>query len=618
MKKIIFSLFVFFIFPLFTLAVDYDIEQYYIDAKVLENGDMEVSELILLDGTFNGYERDILYKNDYTNSNLNATGISDIKIYGKQIDKISFSTFDEPFNEFVQVSSANNGDIEKYIVSSLNGGYRYRMYYKTNNSKTAFLIKYTLEDIVIMHSSFAELYWNFIGNDFADNINDLQIKVTLPGKDNSNNFYHWVHGDVSGESKRDDNNTNSIIIAKVPINKAYEPVDIRITFDKSLVNSSEIKKYSDESLNEILEYEQKLYEENENLRKDIKRKWNTALYGTIGFYILTIGLFIFIYLKYDKERRPMFLMKYNREFIDDYNVEVIDYLMNHRITENALSASIMNLIYKKNIKVEKIEGTKNDYKFTLMSKNKLNETELALTDFLFTTVGTNNIFTTASLKKYASSTKTCQTFMNTYTNWQKKVIADGEKEEFFEKKKTFIWLGFIPLIYSIILLTYISSNNIEMFFGILTIVFGIIFLIYVVGFTKKTRKGIEHYARWKAFKNFLKDFGNFSVKELPEIILWERYLVYATIFGLADKVEKNMNVKINEIEGINIDAYTLNYITNYHIANLITSSMHSAITTSQTTINRINASTSSGSNGFGGGFSGGGGFGGGGGGGRGF
>ena len=179
-------------------------------------------------------------------------------------------------------------------------------------------------------------------------------------------------------------------------------------------------------------------------------------------------------------------------------------------------------------------------------------------------------------------------------------------------------LGFIPLIYSIILLTYISSNNIEMFFGILTIVFGIIFLIYVVGFTKKTRKGIEHYARWKAFKNFLKDFGNFSVKELPEIILWERYLVYATIFGLADKVEKTMNVKINEIEGINIDAYTLNYITNYHIANLITSSMHSAITTSQTTINRINASTSSGSNGFGGGFSGGGGFGGGGGGGRGF
>jgi ribonucleoside-diphosphate reductase alpha chain len=36
------------------------------------------------------------------------------------------------------------------------------------------------------------------------------------------------------------------------------------------------------------------------------------------------------------------------------NVEVIDYLMNSNITPNAMSASIMNLIYKKNIKAEKI------------------------------------------------------------------------------------------------------------------------------------------------------------------------------------------------------------------------------------------------------------------------
>ena len=109
--------------------------------------------------------------------------------------------------------------------------------------------------------------------------------------------------------------------------------------------------------------------------------------------------------------------------------------------------------------------------------------------------------------------------------------------------------------------------------------------------------------------------GNFSIKELPEIVLWERYLVYATIFGLADKVEKVMNVRIAEFSAanMNMDYYTVHYITNIHISNVITSSMHSAINTSQMTINRMNASSrmSSGS-GFGGGFSSGGGFGGGG------
>ena len=273
----------------------------------------------------------------------------------------------------------------------------------------------------------------------------------------------------------------------------------------------------------------------------------------------------------------------------------------------------MNLIYKKNIKVEKIENVKNGYIFTLLNRDNLNATENALVDFLFITVGNNNTFTTTALKKYASNTKTCQTFMNTYTKWKSMVIKDGEKQEFFEKKSKYIVIPFIFLVYSIILTFFIANNNIEFIPGIITVLVAIIFMIYVMTFSKKTKKGIEHFAKWQAFKRFLNDFGNFSVKELPEIILWERYLVYATVFGLADKVEKAMNVKISEIGNVQIDTFTLNYITNIHIANLITSSMHSAINASQVAINQAAASSrmSSGS-GFGGGFSGGGGFGGGG------
>ena len=616
MKKIILLIFVFCFSPLIVKGVDYDIKQYYIKADVLENGDMEVSELILMDGTFNGYERDIIYKNNYTDSNLNATDIMDLKVYAKSIDKIDFDTFNETFDEFEQVNYANNGEKEKYILSSLNGGIRVRMYYETNNERTAFLIKYTLKDVVIMHNYFAEIYWNFIGNDFLDNINDLQIEVNLPGLDESDYFYHWVHGYFTGESKTYSDNVTKVL-AKIDENPAEEALDIRITFDKNLVNSNEISKYSYQTLQEIFDYEQVLYEENENLRKEVKHKWNMALLGTGVFYGLLIVSFIYLYFKYDKERKSMFLLKYNRDFIDDYNVEVVDYLMNHNVTENALSASVMNLIYKKNISVEKIDD--NNYTFILQNKDNLNETETSLVNFLFETVGKNNRFTNKNLKSYASSTKTCQDFMKSYTNWKNSVVNDGIKQEFFENKKNYIIIPFILLIYSILLIIYIGNNNIELLMGGITPIFAIMFLIYSFCFTKKTRKGIEHYSRWKAFKNFLNDFGNFSIKDLPEIILWERYLVYATVFGLAKKVEKTMNVKIQEMENINdIDFYTMNYITNIHIANLITSSMHSAINSSQTTINRMTASSSSGSNGFGGGFSGGGGFGGGGGGGRGF
>ena len=72
--------------------------------------------------------------------------------------------------------------------------------------------------------------------------------------------------------------------------------------------------------------------------------------------------------------------------------------MNSNITPNAMSASIMNLIYKKNIKAEKILEEKDGYKFTLLNRDNLNETENYLVDFLFDRVGTNNEFTTSKLK----------------------------------------------------------------------------------------------------------------------------------------------------------------------------------------------------------------------------
>ena len=611
MKKLIFSLVLFLIMPVLVLASDvsYDIEYYYIDVTILENGDALVSEMFLVDGSLNGYEMNLAYTS--SNSIASASDIMDITVSGLSTNSISFDTFNSSFTPFSQVSYASIGDTYKYTLNRQSNGVSIRMYNPLNNERYVFRLDYTIKDIVTMHSDFAEFYWNFFSGELADEIGNLHIRVSLPGKDNTDYFRFWAHGPLSGEINDISSSTNSVVEAQIATLESYGVLDIRITFSASLVNN--VTKYSNVTFADVLAEEQVRADDAKSLRQEIRIKWWVAVIATIIFYISIVITFFLIYFKYDKEREPLFKQKYNREFIDDYNVEVIDYLMHRNITENALSASIMNLIYKKNIKVEPIENSKKDYLFTLQNKDNLNDTELALVDFLFTTIGKDNTFTTTALKKYASSTKTCNTFMSTYTNWKNMVIKDGESQEFFEKQKKYVFVPFIFLVYAIILMTFIIYNNIEFIPGIITVVLAIIFLIYTLSFTKKTPKGMEHYAKWQAFKRFLSDFGNFSIKELPEIILWERYLVYATIFGLADKVEKVMNVRIKEISNVDIDYLTLNYITNIHIANLITSSMHSAINSSQVTINRMNATSSmSSGGGFGGGFSSGGGFGGGG------
>ena len=103
-------------------------------------------------------------------------------------------------------------------------------------------------------------------------------------------------------------------------------------------------------------------------------------------------------------------------------------------------------------------------------------------------------------------------------------------------------------------------------------------------------------------------------KELPEVALWEKYLVYAVVLGCAKKLSKTMKIKMETMNidsSITFDPYTFTHFA--VISHAVSSSVHSAHAASSVSSSG-GSSWSSGSGG-GGGFSGGGGFGGGGGGG---
>ena len=267
-----------------------------------------------------------------------------------------------------------------------------------------------------------------------------------------------------------------------------------------------------------------------------------------------------------------------------------------------------------------------DYEFTLEDMTNLSGNDILLVNFLFDTVGKGKVnennqktFTTKELKAYASGTKTCETFIKRYTAWKDAVLRAGEDEDFFLTSNTPKVIGFIMLILSIFLLIYIVSNQVDFWLSYVVIMLTVIFFIYTIAVYKKTQKGSEHYARWKAFRNFLNDFGSFELKELPEIILWERYLVYATIFGLADQVEKSMNVYIQELDlsQMNVDYTPMFFYINF--SPILHSSINNAVNSAYQSraANYANTHSSSAGSGFGGGFGGGSGFSGGGGG-RGF
>lgn len=626
-KYIILSLIILLI-PTFVKAsdVDYEITNYYIDSYILENGDLEIKELIVLNGSFNGYIRELATSNSVlSHSNkidfehdaiYNASGIYDMKIGAKKVDDVSFDIFNDEF-EKLEIGDSFSSNSKKTVVTKYSNYDEYKMYYRSNNESVAFLLDYKLDKAIVLHNDVAELYWQFIGNDFTDQINDLKIRIHLPNNDDSDFFKVWAHGDLTGEIKKENNKT---VYAYVKYLYPNSPVDIRMTFDKNLItDTSKVKKSNEEALDLILKVEKERALEANRIRKRQQKLVAIANYTGIFLIIFQIINIIYIYFKHDKEYKSNFNNDYYREFFDDFSVEVGDYILKRTITPNAMSASIMNLIYKKNIKAEKIEeGKEDNYEFTLLNRDNLSDTEIKLVDFLFEKIGDNNKFTTEKLKKYAKSTKTYSDFNNTYTSWKNSVISDGKKLKIFETSipnKIFNVLFCLLVIF----IGIIFSTNIGLSIPyVIAAILSIIVVIYSLQVLKRTKYGNEQYLRLKASKKFLLDFGTFNIKELPEIALWERYMVYATLYGIASKVSKAMNVKIQEISDYeNIQTFHTNYY-NFQMCNIINSSISSAVSMANHTAMEVAASSMSSSSGSGGGFSSGGSFGGGGGGGHGF
>ncbi len=620
MKKIVISVLLCFMFLPNLNAIDYKIDDYITDASIDISGNLLIKEVIKMSGTYNGYVREIKYKNDkldkftgkksdfYGSDIYNSSGIELYKV-GK-IDwkgDLNFEVFDKEVTLFNECTDESNC----YTKEDNNDTFSITMYNKTNNNSTYFYIEYLLANTVVIHEDVAELYYNFIGSDFTDKIGNYQLRLVLPMQ-TKEEIKIWAHGPLNGEVSILKNSDGIygggyLHINNIPNNT---PLDMRMTFPKDLivVDHPFLKKSNVKALPYILEVEEKRSKDANNQRK-FNRLLLSISYGScISYILITIILFIYIYIKYDKEYKSSFTNQYNREFIDDYDVVIVEYIMDKDITEKSFSTSILNMIYKKNISFTK--NGKNDYIFKKENTNNLNESEQIIVKLIFDEIGDTKKVSLNEIKKYSKKIINEKSpFVDRYNDWRSSVLNTAESLDFYinnTSKKLFLSLyaiiGFILTFFNI----FIGVFNI---LSVLVLIFAVLYIIYLVNLKKRTVKGNEHYVRWKAFKNFLLDFGKFDEKDLPDIKLWERYLVYANIFGIADKLSKLMKIKISEINpNIDVFDYIMFYNLNTNFNNIVTNS-----------INNVNISTiNSSGKGFGGGFSSGGGFGGGGGGGHGF
>lgn len=639
-RLILFSLFIMFL-PIFVYADG--TARYYIEVNILDTGDAEIKELKLMDGVYKGYKTSIRYKSNglskfdgskssFEGSDIyNASALTNVKVYDVKFTTTDFSVINKKNKEFVLVNSAEKGDYGVYTKTKNSEGVDI-MSYQPSSYARASLITYTLKDLVVVHNDIAEIAHDFIGTDYAEEINNLIIRINLPSS--SKELRIFSHGPLNGKNRIIDDKSVEITYETLDKENA---VDGRVVFDKSIVPNA-TKKSNVDGLGKILEVEKERANYANKLREAARKRekmlQTLAIIMEILLGIWLIGLIVIVYKFYnknDKEYRSEFNGKYFRDFPEEYTPSTVSYLMNKSINNLSFNAGILDLIRKKAITIEEVTIDKKglfknkqqkDYKLSRnmnFNLDTLSTSEKKLFNLLIGTVGNGDYVILGDMKEFSKDYDNAKRLISGYDSWRYACESEAEAEEFYEntkKEKTnciLYSLIFIPITF----LALLCGSNMGRV--LLIDLFGILAIIYFSSATKRTKKGNEQYHKWKGLKNFLADFGRLDEKDLPEIKLWERYLVYATMFGLAVKVQNTMKMNLERMNySDNID-FTYLYFDNYYFSNSMTNAVNSSLSSARGTISthELASSSDSSSGGYGGGSSfGGGGFGGGSGGGR--
>ncbi len=693
-KRYLLFLLVLFLFPINAFA--YGIKDYYINATVLSNGDLEVEEYFQMNGDYNGMERIINYKNSnayefnpdapsYSGNSLhNGNGIDILEV--RAVDANSDFIFKNIKGDiFKLVNSANSGDYGVYTETKGYNGNTIRIFLPSKKNK-AFYIKYKLHNMAILHNDVAELGWNAIGDSLNESIENLVVYVNIPN--NQNEIRVWAHGPLNGTSEIINNNQ---IKAKIYGLDANTAIDVRIVFDKDVIKDS--KKLSNvNALDKILLYEEDLAEQaneqrrqsdehylrliesdfsflnRENSRENYNEtlehinmlnesekktellnkletyqdkvdiyeynEFKTYISGELkyqnyekalvmidnvfstelknkmmqeaddyykkledkdfnieailtGISLLTLAITVCVY------KNPFYIKKkvdpyYYRELPSDLAPAAVGLLVDKKINKNEVAASIMDLIRRKVIIVEKSKN--NSYDFILNEKEtEAIEKDKDIIDLIFSS-GKKRINSKKIKKipyyKYSSFKKTTVDKLRS-----KPLIVDYFGKEDDEKNGILFEIGLIMLLTPLfpigIILMIIHSIRIYRgyfyiwmfsFLNLVLIVFSAVFtniyhfsiiICLIDRFVIKrilkrlprplsfnyTEAGLEEYNKWNGLRNFLIDFSKMDDKEIPEITLWEKYLVYATALGVGKKVLNSMKIKMEQYQNMDLDTF---------------------------------------------------------------
>lgn len=423
-------------------------------------------------------------------------------------------------------------------------------------------ISYKLNSVITENSDIASFYYQLVPSNNSVLIMKMTANINFPNN-SEENLYYYLHID-NGNGGIKKINDNSIVIEADTI-PAGMYVETRITLDKHFTNYANVNK--NVSLESIKSEELAWY--NEFLEKQEKERMILYIDIAVAVIVLLIAIAYSIHT-FRKRKAPIVenAPEYEREPIDGYTFEEampLFYYYSDRKEKDwwsdTVSATIMSLFKKKRLTILPSDKKK-DAEITVInvSEEGLSEYEKIVLDLL-RKVGKDSSFTMKTFEKYVKShSESVSKKLERYKDEAKSKTL-GMRPRDISSDENVIYIFVIVAGFMITMFSLIGSG---IFFGLSFVFTGIAIIIasiisFVIKRARKvplTLKGQEDHVRIKAFEKYMLDFSSFDKKEIPELAIWEDYLIWATAMGIADEVSRQLSIVYPEFAKIYRSEYS--------------------------------------------------------------
>lgn len=470
---------------------------------------------------------------------------------------------------------------------------------ESNSGRKNFIISYTVEDALTNQKDFTELYWQFVGKGYetipADSVDG---EITLPeGIEKNDDVRVWAHGPVNGNVSKgtiEENDVNKIKFSVKNLGgESDDFLEIRVAIPSYIFKDISLMNKGSLTLNDVINEEQAWADETNKLREKARRD----AYIMQAIICLIDLLIIFKIIKniiYYKNINAD--MKKNIQKIDYFRelpektatpgeAELIINNGQKFNIKNVFSAILMDLALKKYVEFEENSSsweTKNVIIKVNNNENlqELKEDEEEVYRFLRSAVGSNGTIAMKEFREYAKENKNKS--FSLWNGLKDYAINDIKIRNLFDQNMQKKGIHFeneaktacILFVLYISLIPFLIGLIGNLGFGtFLVLISGILLLGLSIVDDKISKKmsglnieAIQESEKWKGFKKYMEDYSLLKEKEVPDLKLWEHYLVFATAFGISKKVTEQLKIAVPDLK--NDDYLINNYGTLYFIDRL--------------------------------------------------